>query len=48
MKDTLSALAVHCAGADLMSETIRLLARRISVLEAELVHMEDGFAAVRM
>ena len=47
MKDTLAALALHCAGADMMSETMRLLARRVAVLEAELIYMEDGFATVR-
>jgi hypothetical protein len=46
MRDTLSALLVHCGGGD-VSETKRLVARRVAVLESELVHMEDSFAKLR-
>jgi hypothetical protein len=47
LRDTLGALASHCGGADLMSETTRLLARRVATLEAELIFLEDRFASVR-
>jgi hypothetical protein len=46
-RDTYSALAVHCGGLDRLSETKRLATRRVSTLEAELVHLEDKFATVR-
>jgi hypothetical protein len=46
MRDTYSALInVHLA--DMASETQRLVARRISTLEAELIFLEDRFAAIR-
>jgi hypothetical protein len=47
MRDTYAGLLVHCGGADVVSETQRLIARRISTLEAELVFLEDKFAAIR-
>ena len=47
MRDTFECLLVHCGGADFVSETQRLVARRIGTLEAELVFMEDKFAATR-
>jgi hypothetical protein len=48
MRDTYSALInVHLGGADMASETQRLIARRIATLEAELIFLEDKFAAVR-
>jgi hypothetical protein len=48
MRDTYSALInVHLGGMDVASETQRLMARRISTLEAELVFLEDKFAAIR-
>jgi hypothetical protein len=46
-KDILRALVGHCGGADTISETQKLAARRVSVLEAELVFLEDGFALAR-
>lgn len=46
-RDTYAALIVHCGGDDLISEPQRLIARRISTLEAELVFLEDSFAAAR-
>jgi hypothetical protein len=45
LRDTLRSLEVHCGGE--MSETQRLAARRVSVLEAELCYLEDAFAATR-
>jgi hypothetical protein len=45
MKDCLESLQVHCNGH--MSETQRLIARRVSTLEAELVFLEDKFAKAR-
>ena len=47
VKTTLRSLVVHCGGSDMVSETQKLAARRVSVLEAELVHLEDRFAAAR-
>jgi hypothetical protein len=38
-------LETHCGGK--LSETQRLAARRVSVLEAELVFLEDEFAQAR-
>ena len=47
MRDTLAALVTHCGGVDEVSETKRLAARRVAVIEAELVHLEDRFAQLR-
>ena len=47
MRDTLSALVVHCGGVKEVSETKRLAARRVAVIEAELVFLEDKFAQLR-
>jgi hypothetical protein len=47
MKDTLGSLVGHCGGIDLISETQKLAARRVSVLEAELVFLEDKIALTR-
>jgi hypothetical protein len=44
MRDTLQNLEAHCGD---MSETQRLAARRVSTLEAELIFLEDKFAAAR-
>lgn len=46
-RDTLSSLLSHCGGADVVSETRRLAARRVSVLESELVFLENKFAQLR-
>jgi hypothetical protein len=46
MRETFECLLVHCGGADVVSETQRLIARRIGTLEAELVFMEDKFASI--
>ena len=45
MRDVLASLIVHLGGD--ASETQRMACRRIAALEAELVHLEDGFARVR-
>jgi hypothetical protein len=45
VKDTLQSLQVHCGGS--LSETQRLMARRVSTLEAELIYLEDQFAQAR-
>jgi hypothetical protein len=47
MRDTFQRLLVHCGGDDTVSETQRMMARRIATLEAELVHMEDKLATIR-
>ena len=47
MRDTYAAVLTHCGGADYVSETKRMAARRIAALEAELVHLEDKFARAR-
>jgi hypothetical protein len=47
MRDTQAALVAHCGGADHVSETMRATCRRAAALEAELVHLEDGFARTR-
>ena len=47
LSETFRALLVHCGGADVASETQRLMARRLGTLEAELVFMEDRLAAIR-
>jgi hypothetical protein len=47
MRDTYRAVIQHCGGDDVISELERMAARRIGALEAELVHMEDGFATLR-
>jgi len=47
MRDTYTAILSHCGGADFISETKRMSARRIAALEAELVHLEDKFARAR-
>jgi hypothetical protein len=47
MRETFECLLVHCGGADVVSETQRLIARRIGTLEAELVFIEDKLASIR-
>jgi hypothetical protein len=46
-RDTYHAIIAHCGGADMVSETQTLMARRIGTLEAELLYIEDKFAKVR-
>jgi hypothetical protein len=46
VQNTLLNLQAHCGG--VLSETRRLAAPRVSVLEAELVFLEDEFAAARL
>jgi hypothetical protein len=47
MRDTYRAVIQHCGGDDAISELERMTARRIGALEAELVHMESRFGAIR-
>jgi hypothetical protein len=47
MRDTYNAMLAHAGGADYVPDTKRLLARRIAALEAELINLEDRFAADR-
>jgi hypothetical protein len=47
MKDTYRALLVHCGGEDQVGETMRLMCRRVAVLESELCFLEDSFAKIR-
>jgi hypothetical protein len=47
MRETFECLLVHCGGDGVVSETQRLIARRIGTLEAELVFMEDKLASTR-
>jgi hypothetical protein len=47
-RDTIQAIVVGmCGGADMASETQTLMALRVGTLEAELVFIEDKFAATR-
>jgi hypothetical protein len=47
MRDTYLGLLTHAGGADYVSETKRLMARRVAACEAELIHLEDKFATIR-
>jgi hypothetical protein len=47
MRDTLAAMFTHLGGEDSASEPQRMLSRRVAALEAELIHLEDGFARCR-
>jgi hypothetical protein len=47
MRDTLNSLMSHLGGVDFASETQKLVSRRISVLEAELIYIEDTIARAR-
>ena len=47
VRDTLGNLMSHLGGADLASETQKLAARRVSVLESELIYLEDYIATER-
>src|SRR5262249_32255878 len=44
MRDTMEAVLNHCGGPDYASELKRLQARRIAVLEVELIHIEGRIA----
>lgn len=46
-RDERGALIQHAGGEDRASEPQRMLARRAACLEAELVHLEAGFASTR-
>jgi hypothetical protein len=47
MRDTLATLIAHCGGDNFISDTRRLVARRVAALEAELIFAEDKFAQAR-
>jgi hypothetical protein len=47
MRETFECLLTHCGGDGVVSETQRLVARRIGTLEAELVFIEDKLASIR-
>jgi hypothetical protein len=47
MRDTLNAMLNHVGGEDYASEPQRMLSRRVAAFEAELIHLEDGFARAR-
>lgn len=47
MRDTLAAMLAHLGGEECASEPQRMLSRRVAALEAELIHLEDGFARCR-
>src|SRR6516225_5918888 len=47
MRDTYRAVIQHCGGDGAISELERMAARGIGALEAELVHMESRFGAIR-
>jgi hypothetical protein len=47
MRETFECLLIHCGGEGVVSETQRLVARRIGTLEAELVFIEDKLASIR-
>jgi hypothetical protein len=47
MRDTLGAMMQHLGGEQCASEPQRMLSRRVAALEAELIHLEDGFARAR-
>ena len=47
MRDTIHAMHAHLGGEENISEPARMMSRRVAAFEAELVHLEDGFARVR-
>jgi hypothetical protein len=47
-RDTIGAIIQMLGGADMVSETQSLMARRVGTLEAELIFIEDKFAAIRV
>ena len=47
VRGTMANLVSHCGGDALISETQKLFARRVSVLESELVFLEDKIALTR-
>jgi hypothetical protein len=47
MRDTLNAIVAHCGGVDVISETLRMMARRAACLETELIYLESKFARIR-
>jgi len=47
MRDVIGAMTAHLGGEENVTEPARMLCRRIAAFEAELVHLEDGFARTR-
>ena len=47
MRDTIHAMHAHLGGEENISEPARMMSRRVAAFEAELVHLEDGFARTR-
>lgn len=47
MRDTITSMHNHLGGEENVSEPQRMLSRRVAALEAELIHLEDGFARAR-
>ena len=47
MRDTRDALYSHLGGEDRLSETQRLVVRRVATFETELIFLEDKFAQIR-
>jgi hypothetical protein len=47
MRDVFDGMVNHLGGADYVSDPQRMTARRVAVMEAELIHLEDSFARVR-
>jgi hypothetical protein len=47
MREALGSLMQHAGGADMVSETQKLAARRVAFLEAELIYLENEIALAR-
>jgi hypothetical protein len=47
MRDVIASMMNHLGGEDYATEPQRMLVRRVAAFEAELVHLEDGFARAR-
>jgi hypothetical protein len=47
MRDTFNSVVAHCGGEDYASELKRMQARRVAVLEAELIYLESKIAQHR-
>ena len=47
MRDVIGAMNAHLGGEENISEPQRMLIRRTAAFEAELVHLEVGFAQAR-
>jgi len=47
MRDTMDAIGEHCGGMDRLSEVQKLSARRVGVLETEMIFIEAKLARIR-